>query len=391
MGVELDTLEIQIHSSADEASAGIDRLTNALNQLKSVAKGGAGLTAVANQLSKLNSALSSIQVNEGRIKGLNQALKPLKALADLKGVKLSSSIATQMKAIGEAANTLDETCAQRLASVGNGLSALAGAKDIHLSSSIANQLKAIGEAAQGVNHTDLAGLGQKTMQLKEALLPLTELGKSSFSGMVKSLEKIGDITETLGNVETMQKFGDSVQEVARKMEPLVNQATKVYVALKWLPDVVNKIANSNEKMSLTFIRSAKNVNIFGTSIKSLGIRSAIKDFSAFAQRVYGVMKNWVTESNNYIENLNLFTVSMLNACTAGNVFVIFAEGIVKQRRDVGLRKVGQLGDLKPALLGKAHAFARKFQHKRFSGFVDDANGVDFAFVFGHMSLSLSEK
>lgn len=310
MGVELDTLEIQIHSSADEASAGIDRLTNALNQLKSVAKGGAGLTAVANQLSKLNSALSSIQVNEGRIKGLNQALKPLKALADLKGVKLSSSIATQMKAIGEAANTLDETCAQRLAAVGNGLSALAGAKDIHLSSSIANQLKAIGEAAQGVNHTDLAGLGQKTMQLKEALLPLTELGKSSFSGMVKSLEKIGDITETLGNVETMQKFGDSVQEVARKMEPLVNQATKVYVALKWLPDVVNKIANSNEKMSLTFIRSAKNVNIFGTSIKSLGIRSAIKDFSAFAQRVYGVMKNWVTESNNYIENLNLFTVAM---------------------------------------------------------------------------------
>lgn len=54
MGVELDTLEIQVQSSADQASGGINRLATSLESLRKITKGGVGLTTVANQLSKLN-------------------------------------------------------------------------------------------------------------------------------------------------------------------------------------------------------------------------------------------------------------------------------------------------------------------------------------------------
>ena len=91
--MELDNLELKIQSNSQEASSGIDKLTSALSNLKNVTKGGAGLTAVKNQLEKLNTALSGIRVNSGKIGEL------AKALNQLSGVQKASGLSSTVNAL----------------------------------------------------------------------------------------------------------------------------------------------------------------------------------------------------------------------------------------------------------------------------------------------------
>lgn len=65
LSVELDILTAEIPSNADQAALKIDKLTSALSDLKKITQGGVGLTAVAGELCKLNSALSGSNFKSG--------------------------------------------------------------------------------------------------------------------------------------------------------------------------------------------------------------------------------------------------------------------------------------------------------------------------------------
>ena len=57
MDATIDRLQIDIEGSSATASSGIEALAKTLNTLRSSVKGGVGLTAVSNQLVKLNQTL----------------------------------------------------------------------------------------------------------------------------------------------------------------------------------------------------------------------------------------------------------------------------------------------------------------------------------------------
>ena len=105
MGVELDSLEIKIESSSAQAATEFDRLTSTLNKLKSVAKGGVGLTTVANQLDRLNTALSRLKVDNEKFNSLSSALKSLGEVQ--KSTGLSSTI-NALKKIPDVIDSLDK-------------------------------------------------------------------------------------------------------------------------------------------------------------------------------------------------------------------------------------------------------------------------------------------
>ena len=77
MSIEVDSLEIKIQASSTQAAKNLDDLAAALARVKGAAKGGIGLTAVANQLSKLNNALAKINVNSVQIVKLIGSLNAL--------------------------------------------------------------------------------------------------------------------------------------------------------------------------------------------------------------------------------------------------------------------------------------------------------------------------
>ena len=84
MSVTIDSLDIQIRSSAGSAAANIERLADALERMRSNAK----LTTVTNNLSKLSDALGKLQGTStglSNIRGLAGAMKSLSQVEKASG------------------------------------------------------------------------------------------------------------------------------------------------------------------------------------------------------------------------------------------------------------------------------------------------------------------
>ena len=123
----IEQLELEVQSSATSAVAQLDALASSLGKVKSATKGGVGLTAVARQLTTLNTALNSIS----------------------------------------------STNADNLNKMAQGLQALSSCGNLKLSSSVANQISNLGTAVRSLNGTDFSSLGR----LADALTPLSTIGK----------------------------------------------------------------------------------------------------------------------------------------------------------------------------------------------------------------------
>ena len=213
MNVELDTLEIQVKTSADQASSGIDRLTNALSRLKAATKGGAGLTTVANQLNKLSSALSNINVSAGK---MGEVVTALNKLSDV-------------------------------------------------------------QKASGLSST------------------------------ITALKKLPAIVEQLDATD-LEAFAKQMERVAAAVKPLATEMQKVSSGFSAFPIRIQKIIQGNSGLSASNAKVTKSFGVLGTGISSLQAKFGIY-YVAF-QKLASVMAGWVTESNDYVENLNLFTVAM---------------------------------------------------------------------------------
>ena len=85
MSVTIDSLDIQIRSSAGSAATNIDRLATSLEKLRA----NSSLTKVSNNLAKLSTALKDLQVSSstvGTIKGLAGAMKAMASVQKANGL-----------------------------------------------------------------------------------------------------------------------------------------------------------------------------------------------------------------------------------------------------------------------------------------------------------------
>lgn len=92
MTTEMDSLELQVKTNAQQAASSLDALTQSLSKVKAATKGGAGLAAVEKQLSKINNALAGLDAT--KIAGAKTALSSLedvKIKATATNAKLAES------------------------------------------------------------------------------------------------------------------------------------------------------------------------------------------------------------------------------------------------------------------------------------------------------------
>lgn len=214
--MELDSLELKIQSNAQEASSGIDKLTSALSNLKNVTKGGAGLTAVKNQLEKLNTALSGIRVNSGKIGELTKAL---------------------------------------------------------------NQLSGVQKA-------------------------------SGLSSTVNALRKLPEITKQLKGSE-LSAFAAQMTAVANAVRPLATEMQRVSNGFAAFPIRIQRLISSNTGLAASNTKVSKSYGVLGTGIS--GVTAKFGIYFTMFRHIATVMGNWVNKSNDYIENMNLFSVAMGDA------------------------------------------------------------------------------
>ena len=250
MPTTIEQLELEVQSSSTSAVSGIDALSASLSKLKTAIKGGVGLTSVANSVRSLDTALKSMDASgASKIDTLTTSLEKLKNLGSLK-----------------------------------------------ISSSVGNQINNIGSAAASLTGVDFSGMEK----LGAVLQPLNSLNASGLKSTVNALNKLPKLADTLNGMD-LTTFTSQIQQISSALAPLTSQLNAVSAAYSRLPaniqrtvTATNRLTQANDRASNSYVNLWAKMNIAFNAVKH-GART---------------IASWINQSNQYIEDLNLFNASM---------------------------------------------------------------------------------
>lgn len=216
MAVDIDSLQIEIEATSSDAAAKIDALATALSNLKSVAKGGAGLTTTTKQLRALSEAAKLIN-----------------------GTNLNSQKI------------------QQFASAMNSLSSIQKASGL---SSTINALKKLPDVSASLEKADLGKFATQMNQVASAMRPLaTEMQKVSngFSAFPIRIQKL--IQSNIGLAASNNKAAKSFGVLGTGISSTTAQFGVYYLAFRRVADVISDwIKSANDYV--------ETVNLFQVSM-----------------------------------------------------------------------------------------------------------------------------
>ena len=205
----------------------------------------------------------------------SQSIDELKIEVDYEASQASSGV-----------QELTETL-KSLSSVTNGLSSKLG--------NISKNLSAFNQTMAGTNATNYKN---SIEQIVQALAPLQNLEKAKLTSFINQLTKLKDVNNQL-DPKTIDEFAQKIERLSNALAPLASQMNVVSSGFAKLPAYVsntnNKLAKYNQTAKATSAINAKlNIAAIGATFMRLG-------------RTIG---KFVSQSNSYVENLNLFRVAM---------------------------------------------------------------------------------
>lgn len=251
MSTTIESLELEIKQDSSSAVTGIEALSKTLGNLKTATKGGLGLTSVATQISRIGTALDGIDSSKtDKISKLAESLEKLKNAGQF---KLSASVANQIVNIGYAADCLK----------GVDLTAL---------NTVATSLSSLG------NMGDFSGLRTA----------ITQLGK------------LPALASTLNGID-WSTFTAQIQQLSSALTPLASKLNTISSAFSTLPTKITRVVSATDSLTASNKRATTSyINLWAKARMAYNVIS----------RAASAVASWINESNQYIEDLNLFTVSM---------------------------------------------------------------------------------
>ena len=170
---------------------------------------------------------------------------------------------------------------------------------------LSNSLKKFSQSVSGLTGLTLAR--EQVQGLVDALKPLESVQKSGFNSLASGLDKlvkiapqIDTVTESLKKTD-LDSFADQCNRVATAITPLATQMEKVAAGFSAFPARIQRLLKSNTSL-------AASNTVLGKSYVNLAAKISLAYMGM--RRIAGVIANWITDSNSYIENMNLFNVSM---------------------------------------------------------------------------------
>ena len=246
----IEQLELQVQSSSTSAEKGIDALSASLSKLKNAVKGGVGLNAVATQLNNINAALNGMSGDSPQ--KLSKLADSLQKLSNIGNLKISSSISNQIRNIGSAVSSLD-----------------------------------------GVSFSNIRDLAS-------ALAPLSNLGKNNLTSFVTQLKKIPEVVKEL-DATTISQFTAKIQQLVSALSPLATQLNTISNAFSRLPAQIRQTTTATNALNTANNTASKGyMNLWAKARMAYNVIRGASHLIA----------SCITESNSYIENINLFTASM---------------------------------------------------------------------------------
>lgn len=255
--VEIQGLEFQIVNDSTQTEQGLEALRNTLGRLR---------TACGSTATGLSGTAKSVRELKNALQGLNSG--------DVQ---------------------------QKITRIAGALNALGQVSNVKISSSVANQLTAISGAIDNLKWTD----GDKLTALADGLRPLSELGKSNLTTFINQLGKLPTVIEELEKAD-IDKFTRQMIDLAAAMKPFADEMQKVSNGFSAFPSRIQRLITSTERYNSTVRRATTHTGLFGKALG--GLKFAV--VWQMARRVGSMLGTVITESNEYQENMNLFTVAM---------------------------------------------------------------------------------
>lgn len=167
---------------------------------------------------------------------------------------------------------------------------------------VTNNLNKLSMALSGLSKNS-AGLGN-IRALADSLKSLEGLGKvTNLTSALNQLKKIPEITKGL-DTSTITQFAARMKELGNALAPLSTQIDRLSTGFGRLPNRIKSCVAATNQMSNSITATTGGMsgmfNMFG--------RASLYGLSL--QRVGHAVAGWINEMNGYIENVNLFTVSM---------------------------------------------------------------------------------
>ena len=299
--VTLQGLSIEITADGSKAAAGLDILKDALERLKKATTGGtSGVSSIARSINNLNGAVSAF--DSVKFKDTAAAIRTgMKSLDGLKDIKLPRTIPTRLTELDGALKGVSTENVDKLDRFGKALSGMAGVSGVKISSSLANQIGAIGQAITNVPAT----AGVKLLGLAKGLRPLSELGKAQLTTFISQLKKLPELVQELEKLN-LSKFSQQMRDLAAAMKPFADEMQKVANGFSSFPSKIQKAIASTEAYNKSAQRGAQSTAGFGKGLLSL----RTVGLAALLHKSTDLIASAIDKSNQYQEDLNLFTAAL---------------------------------------------------------------------------------
>lgn len=163
--------------------------------------------------------------------------------------------------------------------------------------------------ASQLDKTNLSSFTTSMVKISSSVEPLTQLGKTNLGNLITQLKKIPDLNKALDS-KVINSFTTKVNQLSTALGPLANNLSKVSGSLSNMPSKLNKVSNYTTKTN--------------SSISSLSKISNLINFGAIAagaRMVSNTLGQFITKSNAYVEDMNLFNVAMGESTEKAKQFI----------------------------------------------------------------------
>lgn len=305
----IDRIAFEISGNADEATKSINKLSTSLRSLQTNISSISSLKSVTSTLRSLTSAT----------KGLD--------LSALGNARISAANVRNLKNLFSAINNIPRGAGQKLSTIAEGMERLGNAKTI--SAAKVNSLAKLAPALKQMESANLGSLASQFAEMSSALAPLipqiTQLGASTsqFASAARSVNNVSKRTSSSASGLT-KELGLSARSfqvfslVTNTLNPisLINKITMLKVALAGVVSFLGKYVTATN----AFI---ENQNLFQAAMGSS--TQAATEFGMKAQSLLGI------DFNDFMRNQGVFQT------------LATGMGVTANKADVMSQQLTQLG------------------------------------------------
>lgn len=293
----IDNLVIEIEGNATQASGGIDKLKASLEGLRT-ATSNFRLGSFVSSLENLKKSMTGIDGNAAQ--SLNLMTDALSKLHVLDGVKISTSIASQLRSIGEVTRDLGGVDWSQIKVMADSLAPLAGIQKSNGLNNTVNALRKMPEAIKGINNLNpeiIAEFTERVEQLRVAIHPLADEMRAvsaGFSALPANIQKA---------IKANQKLTSSTEKTTRSFGSLLSRVVSVGAAYYGFRKLFSFAMDAFEA-SNNFIES---LNLAEVAMGE-GSKAAV-EYAEKVERLAGIdMSKWLTQVGSFNQQLEGFGI-----------------------------------------------------------------------------------